>query len=107
MGSLGYFLLLHYFRNNEIKNTGLIHCFWSLQAILTGLIPVRTYIKLDPKRLEYDPFSDRWDQIRMYLSKLRIYTIELPSLDHISLYHRFASWCLRKERNSHNTIYVP
>ena len=42
-GALGASPLLHYFRHYEIKNTDLIHCFWSLRAILTGLL-LCTYI---------------------------------------------------------------
>ena len=45
-GALVYFLILHYFQNCEIKNTGLTHCFCSLRAILTKLLLVRTYIQL-------------------------------------------------------------
>ena len=38
--ALGVLPLLHYFRNCEIKNTGLIQCFWSLRVILTKLLLV-------------------------------------------------------------------
>ena len=46
VGDLGVFSLLHYFRNCDIKDTGLIHFFRSLRAILTKLLIVCTYIKL-------------------------------------------------------------
>ena len=66
VGTLGAFPLLHYFRNCEFKNTGLMQCFWSLQAILTGSILVRIYTKLESVRLSYDLFSEQWDQIKLY-----------------------------------------
>ena len=110
-GTLGALQLLHYFRNCEIKNTGLIQRFWFLRVILTGLLLgillVRKYMQFEPGRLDYDLFLARWDQIRMYLSPLRIYTIELPSLECVSLYRIFTTWCLIIKHESHNTIYVP
>ena len=36
VGALGNFLLLHYFQNCEIKNTGLM--LFYVRAILTGLL---------------------------------------------------------------------
>ena len=44
-GVLGDFLLLNYFRNCEIKNTGLAF-FWSLRAILTKIIILHMYMQL-------------------------------------------------------------
>ena len=65
-GTLGDFPLLNYFRKFEFKNNGLIQCFWSLRAILTGLLLVHTYTQLEHVRLDYDIFTALWDQIRMY-----------------------------------------
>ena len=45
-GALGDLLLLPYFWNCEVKNTGLTHCFRSLRVILTELLLVRTYMQL-------------------------------------------------------------
>ena len=45
-GALRYFSLLPYFRNFEIKNTDLTHCFWSLRSVLTKLLLVRTHTQL-------------------------------------------------------------
>ena len=55
----------------------------------------------------HDPFSSRWDRIRMYLSPSRIYIIKLRSITHVSIYCIFASWLLRINHESHITMYVP
>ena len=41
-GRLRVFMGLHNFRNGEIKNTGLIHCFCTLREIFSGILLVRT-----------------------------------------------------------------
>ena len=66
MGALGGLPLFCYVQNCEIKNTGFIHCFWPLRSVLTGILFVHTQTQLEPGRLDYDLFSDRRDQIRMY-----------------------------------------
>ena len=53
MESLGDFLMLHFFRNCDIKNTGLIHCFWSLQAIRIKILPLHMYMQINPEQLDY------------------------------------------------------
>ena len=106
MVALGDFPRLYYFRNCKIKNNFLKHFFRSLHAILTGLLPVHTYMQLDPFRLDYDLFLSEWDQIRMYLSPSRIYRIWLPSLARVSNFRRFSTWCLGIKYGSHNTLYV-
>ena len=51
---LGGFPLLHYFHNCKIEVSGLIHLFWTLCPILSGLLLVLTYMKLEHIRLKYD-----------------------------------------------------
>ena len=106
-GTLGYFPLLRHFRNHEFKSTGLIQFFLSLLAILTALLLVCTLTQPDTSRLDYDLFSVRCYQIRMYFIPSRIYTIELPSLASVYIYHRLETWCLIIKHKSRNKRYVP
>ena len=103
----GYYLILHYFRNCEIKNTGFIHFFRSLQAIITGLILVLTQTQLEPVQIDYDQFSAWRDQIIIYLIPPRIYKIKLLSLASVYIYCIFVRCCLIIKRECHNKIYVP
>ena len=80
--------------------------------VLMGHINLNTTLvheqtQIEPFLLYYEIFSDLWAQIRMYSSPYWIYLIELSSLAHISLYRRFASWCLRIKHNCRHTVYVP
>ena len=74
-GALGDSPLLHYFRNCEIKNTGLI-----LFLVLTGHSYCNTtrYVRrrnLSLSELTYDLLLAWWSQIRMVLSLSHIYRI--------------------------------
>ena len=75
MGDLWAFLLLQYYRNCKIENVDLIYMFSTLWEILTGLLILNTYLKIEPFRHDYDPFLVGQAQIRMYEIPLCIHII--------------------------------
>ena len=46
------FTVLTIFQKCEIKNTGLIHCFYPLWPIITGILLVLPYAALEPDGLD-------------------------------------------------------
>ena len=107
MGTFRVFPAVAFFCNHETKNNGLIHCFWPFRFILTGLLLVQKYTQLETGWFNYDLFLARWDQIRMYLSPLCIYTIYLTSIARNYCYPRFTTWWFIINHNSHNKLYLP
>ena len=91
VGDLGTFPILFYLWNCDIKETGLIYCFCTMDEILIVILLECTQIQLVSGRLNYDPFSDRQAKIRMHLSPFWIFTIQIPSLTHICIYRILAS----------------
>ena len=75
MGALGDFYLLHYFRNCEIKISGLIHIFGASQEILTRPLLLQEYMQLDPGGLDYHRVLAWWTQISIYFSPLWMYMV--------------------------------
>ena len=73
--TFGDFLILHYFQNCDIKNTGFIHFFCRLLEIIPGILVVSAYTQIEPGGLKYDIFLVRGTQIRMYFSQLWIHII--------------------------------
>ena len=107
MGTLGDFQMLHYFRNCEIKNTGLINCFLPLQEIFTRLLCVCIYTQLEPFRLGYYLFLAWWDQIKFI--RVHFGFIQYSYLHFIAFLFivDLRTWFLRRNHDSCHTLYVP
>ena len=106
MGILGDLSMLYYFRNCEIKNTGLVYflsltrnTYWDNTCAYidaTWAWPTRLWRILAWRA-----------QITMYFSSSWIHMVWLPPIACIYLCRGFATWCLRIKHESHNALYVP
>ena len=83
-----------------------IHFFGNLKLILTGILLVRTQIKVEPGGIVQILFLVCSNQIKMYLSALILYLKYLPSYARSPCYCKFKSQCLIIQYKYNDTLYV-